>query len=751
MTESNDSDLFSELAWAQRLHAAGLLDEAAEICERVLAAAPTEGEAAHLLGRIELQRGALATAAVRLADAIVALSRATEAQAALVEALERMTGADRRSVAARLASRKGCDPAAGIRLAESLALAGCEDEALELLTQTSTAHPDAVAPRRRKAAILLRRGDAAQAAAECRSALAHRPEDPELLVLLSRALLAMGEAEAARETARRAIDLLPENADPALRRSAFVQLADAQRHCGDNAAQVETCRRLVRIDPGSVENRLVLARSLWLDRAYGEALAVLDEAVAAHPDDFGARWMQCIYTLLPIYRSMEEVAVHRRLYGERLEAVAELVRREGVGQLAAAETMIGDLTPFFLPYQGGGDRRLQAIYGDLVCRIMAGARPPRGGADPPPRQDGRLRIAFVSAFFWRHTVWKMMRGWLAHLDRTRFHIGGYHLGAVVDSMTEELAGYCETFVHLPNDFESALRRLRVDRPDIVVYPEIGMSGDVVRLAALRLAPVQCVSWGHPVTSGMPTIDYFLSGELIEPSDGDDHYTEKLVRLPGIGTVYEPIAYEHRDLPRTAFGLPEGRPLYLSAQSPQKHLPCDDDVFAQIAAKVPDAAFAIVSGAQIYDMNVLYERLAAAFRHRGLDPGRHLFVVPHMSFERFQALNAVADVFLDSLAWSGGNTTLEAVHHNLPVVTLPGRHMRARYSAGILRLIGVEETIARNKQEYVTIAVRLGRDHGWRQAVADRLGKRKSRLGTATETIEALGAFLQKAAETAARQ
>ena len=71
---------------------------------------------------------------------------------------------------------------------------------------------------------------------------------------------------------------------------------------------------------------------------------------------------------------------------------------------------------------------------------------------------------------------------------------------------------------------------------------------VVMLAALWLAPIQCASWGHPDTTGLPTIDYFLSGELMEPPDADEHYTERLVRLPNLAIYYEPL--ELASLPLT---------------------------------------------------------------------------------------------------------------------------------------------------------------------------------------------------------
>ena len=61
-----------------------------------------------------------------------------------------------------------------------------------------------------------------------------------------------------------------------------------------------------------------------------------------------------------------------------------------------------------------------------------------------------------------------------------------------------------------------------------------MDATTAKLAALRLAPVQAASWGHPETSGLPTIDYYLSAQALEPADAQENYTEKLVALPNLG-------------------------------------------------------------------------------------------------------------------------------------------------------------------------------------------------------------------------
>ena len=95
-----------------------------------------------------------------------------------------------------------------------------------------------------------------------------------------------------------------------------------------------------------------------------------------------------------------------------------------------------------------------------------------------------------------------------------------------------------------------------------MYPEIGMNAPTMQMAALRLAPVQCTAWGHPVTTGLPTIDYFLSSELMEAENAQDHYSEKLIRLPNIGVSYPKPYIPSLSKTRADYQLPEDAILYL---------------------------------------------------------------------------------------------------------------------------------------------------------------------------------------------
>jgi predicted O-linked N-acetylglucosamine transferase (SPINDLY family) len=328
------------------------------------------------------------------------------------------------------------------------------------------------------------------------------------------------------------------------------------------------------------------------------------------------------------------------------------------------------------------------------------------------------------------------------LDRRRFRLFCYHTGPERDAATDEAAALCERFVRGPLPVDGWRAAITADRPHVLIYPEVGMNPMAARLATLRLAPVQCNSWGHPDTSGYPTLDYYLSSALMEPPDGDDHYTERLVRLPNLSINYEPLDVAAATVARAELGLRDDAVVYWCGQSLYKYLPQYDEVFARIAREVPSSQFAFIRyrrGDEVTDL--FRERLGKAFAAQGLDAKAHVVVLPRLDQARFVAAVGQADVFLDSLGWSGCNSLLESLAHDLPVVTMPGALMRGRHGSAILTMMDVTETIASTVDDYVATAVRLGRDAAWRDAVKARVAANKQRLYGDRACIAALEDFL----------
>ena len=169
---------------------------------------------------------------------------------------------------------------------------------------------------------------------------------------------------------------------------------------------------------------------------------------------------------------------------------------------------------------------------------------------------------------------------------------------------------------------------------------------------------------------MPTIDYFLSSELMEPLDADDHYSEQLVRLPNISIYYEPPDVSITETNREAFGLPDQSVLYLCCQSLFKYLPFYDDVFPRIARALQDCRFLFIAHQSRFVTDQFRSRLKKTFSRFGMNADEYIVFCPRLNAERYFMINRLSDVYLDSIGWSGGNTTLEAVACRLPIVTFP---------------------------------------------------------------------------------
>jgi predicted O-linked N-acetylglucosamine transferase (SPINDLY family) len=275
-----------------------------------------------------------------------------------------------------------------------------------------------------------------------------------------------------------------------------------------------------------------------------------------------------------------------------------------------------------------------------------------------------------------------------------------------------------------------------------VYTDIGMNALATQLAALRLAPVQCKGWGHPVTTGLPTIDYYLSSDLMEPENAQKHYSETLVRLPNLALAYNPPDLPLHPKTRRDFGLPEEAFICLNSQSLFKLLPQHDDIYPRIALAAQNARFVFLAHGVQEITDQFTERLAAVFKTFDLIAGDYCYMLPRQNFPDFLSLNIVSDLLLDSFDWSGGKTTLEAISCGLPVVTRPGKLMRGRHSSAMLTMMGAEETIAEDKTAYIRLVARLSTDRKFYEQIVGNICARRDKLYNDAECIRVLEDFFR---------
>jgi len=503
--------------------------------------------------------------------------------------------------------------------------------------------------------------------------------------------------------------------------------------------------RALALRPDFAEAHCNLGQALGQQARLDQSLAHYQQALALKPDFAPARFGLCMGQLPILYRDAAEIGRRRAAYEAQLRALCDYVdRHPNPADLAQA---VGSNQPFYLAYQGGNDRDLQSRYGSLVCRIMGGRYPP-APLPPPPAPGEPVRLGIVSGFFHHHSNWKIpIKGWLSQLDRRAFRVFGYHTGRIDDDVTKAAAALCDRFVRGPLPIGRWRQTILTDAPHILVYPEIGMHQVSLQLAAQRLARAQCNSWGHPDTSGLPTLDYFLSSALMEPADGQNHYTERLVRLPNLSIYYEPLNLRPVPLTRAELGLRATATVYWCGQAMKKFLPQFDQVFPRVAREAGDCQFVFIRSDHAALNELFSQRLEAAFSAFGLRAREYCIALPPLATPRYVAAIGQCDVFLDCMGWSGCNSTLESLPHDLPIVTFAGALMRGRHSMAILEMMGVTETIAATIEAYVSTAVRLARDLQWRGVVKRRMAQYKHRVYRDSTCISALDEFLNNVARS----
>jgi len=548
----------------------------------------------------------------------------------------------------------------------------------------------------------------------------------------------LGDHPAAMASFGRALALAPDH------RSALIGLAGTLRGLGRVDEAIVHYTRAARLDASDQAVLLALAGTL----AERDDLALARDAYRtlrmARPQSLRAAIGEAL-TLPMVQADAAAIAASRATFADGLARLERDIEALVRGRSFA--DVIDDLrwTNFLLAYHGENDRDLQARFAGVVGRAVELVAPEWRAARQRPATRPRARIGFATAFIVDGTVGRYFKSWIAGLDRGRFEIYVYHLHRELTPLMQELAPVVDRMRRFPTEAlaPSVIAPvIRDDDLDVLVYPELGMDAATFALAALRLAPLQCAAWGHPVTTGHATIDVFFSCAAMEPPGADAHYTERLVPLPGIGTEYACPAVP-AGAARARFGLPEGVPLFLCPQSLFKIHPDNDSLFARVLASSPGARMVVFEGRHPVLTAKYRARLAGAFAAEGLRVDERLIVLPQCGHDDYMRINAVCDAMLDTVRWSGGNTALDALAAGLPIVTLPGTFMRGRQSAGMLSLAGLDELIARDADDYVRITVRLAADAQWRSALRARIRGAHARVFADAAPVQALADALDR--------
>lgn len=465
------------------------------------------------------------------------------------------------------------------------------------------------------------------------------------------------------------------------------------------------------LDPAQTTAQLKLADLFLREGDINNAIRCFGIANSFSPRD--SLRLKIAMALPPLVNSVNEIALH-------------LTRiRAGLGNLAGQQLSIPDPTAdgaslFYLAYFGIDDRRYYEVLANIyrrACPDLTLTAPHCAEGRQKPLEGRKIRVGFVSRFLREHSIGKLNRRLITLLDREKFHVTVAVGPGGRDRLTDELLKSADLALELPGNLAEARRRLAMAELDILMFPEVGMDSWTYCLAFARLATVQCMTWGHPVTTGISNMDYFVSSRLLEEADNPQkYYSEKLHLLETLPTSYPRPKPAGKLKTRKDAGLEDDPHYYLVAQYLFKLHPDFDTCLKGILEKDPKARILIVHGR--------YPRWSLFLKQRWKqvmgDLADRIEFVPPRPNPEFLDLMSLVDVILDIPTFNGGNTTFEALSVGTPVVTREHNLMRGRVCGAILRLAKLDACIAGSDTDYIDTAVRLAADASFRGSVRKTL-------------------------------
>ena len=523
-----------------------------------------------------------------------------------------------------------------------------------------------------------------EAIVECEKALALQPDYPDTFYVMGKALLAEERPDEAVSLIERLLQHKPDFID------AYTTLAEILCRQGKADEALARCRKALSAYP---DNPALLCNVGIALRALGrvdETIAHYERVVALKPEFAQAHnnlgnalatqgrteeaitQYQRAVTLDPSYADSNSSLLMALNYIPRYDAATVYLEH-----LKFARRYEAPLTASIKPH--GNDRSF----------------------------DRRLRVGYVSSDFREHAVACFVEPVLRQHDRDRFQVFCYSNHHTEDEVTRRIQTNIEgwrSIIRLSD--EQAAQQIRDDKIDILVDLN-GHTGDNrLLIFARKPAPIQVTWVGYPNTTGLSTMDYRITDAYADPIGlTDDYYTEKIIRLPGSFSCFQPP----QDCPEVA-DLParhNGYVTFGSFNNLAKVTPEVIALWARVLKAIPRSRLVI----KYMALNEQARQQAvrrAFFAHGILD--EQLSLLGHSSSKRdhLAQYNSI-DIGLDPFPYNGSTTTCDALWMGVPIVTLAGKTHVSRVGVSQLTNLGMTELICHAPEEYVATAVRLAAD------------------------------------------
>ena len=320
------------------------------------------------------------------------------------------------------------------------------------------------------------------------------------------------------------------------------------------------------------------------------------------------------------------------------------------------------------------------------------------------QKNQKIKIGFISEFFYNHTISKLFKGIILNLNRDKFDIAVFHTEKTKrdswldEFLHSEIKSNIKNFI-LPKKINDKIKLIINQNLDIVFYPDIGMSTELYFLSFIRFAKIQITSWGHPITTGNNSIDYFFSSKLIEKKDSQKFYSEKLL----LSNYLPMYFYEPKISKKLSDNEIVNKNLYFCSQSLIKIHPHFDQILKMILEKDKKAKIFFIRDKE----NILAIKLQKRFKKNIPLNYERIKFLDRMNNDEYIDFCGKSSVLLDTLYFGAGNSFHESMIYGTPTITMPKDTLKSRIVLGAYKQMKIDDPpVVDNIDAYVEKAVEL---------------------------------------------
>ncbi len=606
------------------------------------------------------------------------------------------------------------------------------DKAIAYYRRATSLAPDFYTAHYNLGVALQEQGNLDEAIVCFRRTLSLSPDHAEAHYNLGNAFLDQGKLEDAIACYQKALSLKPDYAD------AHNSLGNAFHDQGKLDEAIACYQKALSLKPDYPNAHNNLGNALQDRGRLEEARECYLKAFELNPDD-GIRIK--LAALMPIIMPSVESIIHfRRQFEQSISGLIE----NGIVLINPLKQV--GLTNFFMAFHGLNNRELQVKLAELYsngCPSLLYTAP-HCRKKCSIERTRKIKIGFISTFFYKHTIGKHFSGIISNLSREHFNVHVFFGKKRSDEISQFIESEADKSVSLSPDLETARKQIAGCELDVLLYTDIGMDPLTYFLAFSRLAPVQCVTWGHPDTTGIPGIDYYISCEDFETEGSEEQYSECLVKLKNVPNYFFPLdAVKLTDMQdvRERFRLPEKNRLYTVPQSIFKFHPDFDAVLGEILRRDSDSLLVLFESVSYKFLNSL---LMDRFLKSIPDVADRIIFLPRLSFSDFLGFIKGADAVLDTPYFCGGTTSLELFAVGCPIVTWPGNSMASRFTYAYYKKMDIMDLVCNDSEQYIQQAVRLANDKDWKSHISMRIMERNSIFYNNIDPVIEMEQFFQSA-------